>query len=219
MRIQLSQVPDSRSGRSTGGSGGIPDTIANATTDGNQVDRRMLIGGNLVESGSDRSSPVNPATGEVLGHAPDATVADALACRRRRASPRSTRHRLGHQHRVAGALPPAVATPPLVEHRGEMGQLTTDEVGATPALLARRPVRPAGRDRPLLRRTAETYPVTDDLSNIESRGMLHHRWVERKPPASSPRSSPATIEPAGPGQLAPAGRRLLVVSRPRPTRR
>ena len=59
-----------------------PDTIANAATDGSQVDRRMLIGGRLAESASGRQfASLNPATGEVLGHAPDATVADATPTR------------------------------------------------------------------------------------------------------------------------------------------
>ena len=41
-------------------------------------DRRLLIGGRLVET--ERTFPsLNPATGEVLGYAPDATVADAEA--------------------------------------------------------------------------------------------------------------------------------------------
>lgn len=40
--------------------------------------RRLLIDGKLVES--ERTYPtLNPATGEVLGHAPDATAADAEA--------------------------------------------------------------------------------------------------------------------------------------------
>jgi len=41
-------------------------------------DRRLLIDGKLTEG--ERSFPtLNPATGQVLGHAPDATVADAEA--------------------------------------------------------------------------------------------------------------------------------------------
>ena len=26
----------------------------------------------------------------------------------------------------------------------------------------------------------KTYPLTEDLGNIESRGMQHHRWVEKE---------------------------------------
>jgi len=156
-----------------------PDTIANATTDGNQVDRRMLIGGNLVESGSGRRfASLNPATGEVLGHAPDATVADAeAAVAAARTAFDATDWATNTELRVRCLQQLHAA---LVEHRGEMGQLTTDEVGATPALLAG-----AQYDQPveIVRYYAEllkTYPMTDDLGNIESRGMLHHRWVEKE---------------------------------------
>ena len=148
-----------------------PDTIANATTDGNQVDRRMLIGGNLVESGSGRRfASLNPATGEVLGHAPDATVADAeAAVAAARTAFDATDWATNTELRVRCLQQLHAA---LVEHRGEMGQLTTDEVGATPALLAG-----AQYDQPveIVRYYAEllkTYPMTDDLGNIESRGML-----------------------------------------------
>ncbi len=43
-----------------------------------RAERKLLIGGELRET--PRTFPsVNPATGEVLGYAPDATVADAEA--------------------------------------------------------------------------------------------------------------------------------------------
>nr|MDT0522412.1 aldehyde dehydrogenase family protein [Streptomyces sp. DSM 41633] len=43
-----------------------------------RADRKLLIGGELREA--PRTFPsVNPATGEVFGYAPDATVADAQA--------------------------------------------------------------------------------------------------------------------------------------------
>src|SRR6476620_9920394 len=47
-------------------------------TDEPTADRRLLIDGKLLET--TRTFPsINPATGEVLGYAPDATVADAEA--------------------------------------------------------------------------------------------------------------------------------------------
>ena len=57
-------------------------TISSAGTDAGQVEqrvsRRLLIGGQLLEA--DRTFPsLNPSTGEVLGYAPDAGVADAEA--------------------------------------------------------------------------------------------------------------------------------------------
>jgi aldehyde dehydrogenase (NAD+) len=158
---------------------GSPDTIANDTVSDRTVDRRMLIDGRLIESsGGQTFASLNPASGEVLGYAPDASVADAeAAVAAARKAFDSTDwatnielriHCLEQLHRA------------LVEHRGEMGRLTTDEVGATPALLAG-----AQYDQPveIVRFYAEllnSYPMTEDLGNIESRGMQHHRWVEKE---------------------------------------
>ena len=155
-----------------------PETaIAVEDTADQPVDRRMLIDGRLVTAKRTFVS-LNPATGEVLGHAPDADVADAEAAvaAARRAfdtTDWSTNtdlriHCLEQLHRA------------LVEHRDEMGQLTTDEVGATPALLAG-----AQYDQPvaIVRYYADlltNYSMTEDLGNIESRGMQHHRWVEKE---------------------------------------
>jgi len=159
-----------------------PDTIADDVEDihdGDPVDRRMLIDGHLRESSSRRRfASLNPATGEVLGYAPDATIADAEAAVAAARKAFDTTdwatnvdlriHCLEQLHRA------------LVEHRDELGQLTTDEVGATPALLAG-----AQYDQPvqIVRYYADllkTYPLTEDLGNVESRGMQHHRWVEKE---------------------------------------
>jgi aldehyde dehydrogenase (NAD+) len=139
--------------------------------------RRMLIDGTLVET--QRTFPsVNPATGEVMGYAPEGTVADAeaAAAAARRAFDTSRWatdvdlriHCLEQFHRA------------LVDHRDELAALTTAEVGATPALLAG-----AQLDQPIeiVRYYADllkTFPMTEDLGNIESRGMQHHRWVEKE---------------------------------------
>ncbi len=140
-------------------------------------DRRMLINGKLVET--QRTFPsINPATGEVMGYAPDGTVADAeaAAAAARKAFDTSSWatdvdlriHCLEQFHRA------------LIDHRDELAALTTAEVGATPALLAG-----AQLDQPIeiVRYYAEllkTFPMTEDLGNIESRGMQHHRWVEKE---------------------------------------
>ncbi|UNC01648.1 aldehyde dehydrogenase family protein [Mycolicibacterium boenickei] len=142
-----------------------------------RADRKLLIGGALRET--PRTFPsVNPATGEVFGYAPDATVADAQAAvaAARQAFDNtdwSTNtelrvHCLEQLHRA------------LVEHRDELAALTTTEVGATAALCAG-----AQLDGPIdiVRYYADllkTYPLTEDLGNIESRGMQHHRWVEKE---------------------------------------
>jgi acyl-CoA reductase-like NAD-dependent aldehyde dehydrogenase len=141
------------------------------------ADRRMLIDGRLIDAPATFAS-LNPSTGEILGYAPDATVQDAeaaVAAARRAFDTTSWAtdvefrvHCLEQLHRA------------LVEHRDEIGQLTTDEVGATAALLAG-----AQLDQPIeiVRYYADllkTYPMTEDLGNIETRGQQHHRWVEKE---------------------------------------
>ncbi|QNJ91752.1 aldehyde dehydrogenase family protein [Mycolicibacterium fluoranthenivorans] len=141
------------------------------------ADRRMLIDGQLVDA-AQTFATLNPATGEVLGHAPDASVADAeaaVAAARRAfddsgwATDVALRIRCLEQFHQA-----------LVEHRDELAALTTAEVGATPALnlgaQLDQPIAIVKYYTDLLR----DYPLTEDLGNIESRGALHHRWVEKE---------------------------------------
>ena len=141
------------------------------------ADRRMLIDGRLVET--PRTFPsINPATGEVVGVAPDAGVGDAeaaVAAARRAfdttdwATNADLRiHCLEQLHQA------------LVDHRDELAELTIAEVGATPAMCAG-----AQLDAPIaiVRYYADllkTYPLTEDLGNSESHGMQHHRWVEKE---------------------------------------
>ncbi|MBI3228137.1 MAG: aldehyde dehydrogenase family protein [Mycolicibacterium cosmeticum] len=137
----------------------------------------MLIDGQLVDA-AQTFATLNPATGEVLGHAPDAAVADAeaaVAAARRAfdesgwATDVALRVRCLEQFHNA-----------LMEHRDELAALTTAEVGATAALLAGaqldQPIAIVKYYTDLLR----DYPLTEDLGNIESRGALHHRWVEKE---------------------------------------
>ncbi|MGE2723731.1 aldehyde dehydrogenase family protein [Mycolicibacterium pulveris] len=155
----------------------IPTGNPAADTGTADADRHMLIDGRLLETS--RTFPtLNPATGAVLGHAPDATVADAQAAvaAARRAFDETTwatdtelRIRCLEQFHQA-----------LVEHRDELAELTIAEVGATPALCAG-----AQLDQPIsiVRYYADllkNYPMTEDLGVIESRGMHHHRWVEKE---------------------------------------
>src|SRR6476469_4484671 len=137
----------------------------------------MLIDGKLVDAGRTFAS-LNPATGEVLGHAPDGTVADAEAAvaGARRAFDAGTwakdvdlRVRCLEQFHNA-----------LVEHSDELRALTIAEVGATKALTESAqlddPIRIVGYYANLLK----TYEMSEDLGEIESRGQRHHRWVEKE---------------------------------------
>ncbi|MGV0875259.1 aldehyde dehydrogenase family protein [Mycolicibacterium sp. XJ879] len=155
----------------------IPKGNQPADTAAGKADRRMLIDGQLLETS--RTFPsVNPATGEVLGHAPDATVADAhaaVAAARRAFDETAWATDAQLRIRCLEQLHQA-----LVEHRDELADLTIAEVGATPALCAG-----AQLDQPIaiVRYYADllkSYPMTEDLGNIESRGMQHHRWVEKE---------------------------------------
>lgn len=155
----------------------IPATEQGADSAGRRVARRLLIGGELVES--ERAFPsLNPATGAVLGHAPDAAVADAeaaVAAARRAFDETEWSSDVDLRVRCLRQLHSA-----LLEHRDELAQLTIAEVGATEALC-----QGAQLDQPIdiVRYYADllaTYPMTEDLGNIESRGMQHHRWVEKE---------------------------------------
>jgi aldehyde dehydrogenase (NAD+) len=141
-------------------------------------DRRLLIDGRLV--GADRTFPsVNPATGAVVGHAPDATVAEAeaaIAAARRAFDTTAWPTDVALRIRCLQQFHTA-----LVEHHDELAELTIAEVGATRALIGG-----AQLDQPIaiVRYYADlltSYPMTEDLGNIESRGMQHHRWVEKEP--------------------------------------
>lgn len=142
-----------------------------------RADRKLLIGGELRET--PRTFPsVNPATGEVFGYAPDATVADAQA------AVAAARHAFDNTDWSTNTALRIHCLEQLhqalLEHRDELAALTTTEVGATAALCAG-----AQLDGPIdiVRYYAEllkTYPLTEDLGNIESRGMQHHRWVEKE---------------------------------------
>jgi aldehyde dehydrogenase (NAD+) len=139
---------------------------------------RMLIDGKLVTA--DRTYPsVNPATGQVLDHAPDASVADAqaaIAAARRAfdtttwSSDRAFRARcLDQLHRA------------LTEHKEELRELTIADVGAPRAITYGAQLEePIG----IVRYYADLlpgYPLTEEIGVIEFRGQRHRRWVEKEP--------------------------------------
>ncbi|MGZ8746900.1 MAG: aldehyde dehydrogenase family protein, partial [Mycobacterium sp.] len=107
-------------------SGGAPTATA---TRG--ADRQLLIDGKLL--GTSRTFPsLNPATGEVLGHAPDATVGDAeaaVAAARRAFDETDWSTNTELRIRCLEQFHQA-----LVDHRDELAALTIAEVGATEAL-------------------------------------------------------------------------------------
>ncbi len=152
------------------------ETIADAAPE-SQVDRRLLIDGRLATA--DRTFPsFNPATGAVIGHAPDAGVEQAeaaIAAARRAFDTTSWPTDVELRIRCLDQLHRA-----LVDHAEELRELTIAEVGATRALTQGAqlddPIRIVRFYADLLR----TYQFSEDLGEIESRGMRHHRWVEKE---------------------------------------
>jgi len=151
-------------------------TIADAAPE-SRVDRRLLIDGRLVTA--DKTFPsVNPATGAVLGHAPDAGIAEAeaaIAAARRAFDTTSWPTDVESRIRCLDQLHRA-----LVDHAEELRELTIAEVGATRAL-----TQGAQLDEPIgiVRYYADLlrgYQFSEDLGEKESRGMRHHRWVEKE---------------------------------------
>ena len=139
---------------------------------------RMLIDGKLVAA--DRTYPsVNPATGQVIDHAPDASVADAqaaIAAARRAfdttgwATDVEFRARcLDQLHRV------------LTEHKEMLRELTIADVGAPRVLTYGAQLElPIG----IVRYYADLlpgYPMTQELGEVEFRGQRHRRWIEKEP--------------------------------------
>jgi aldehyde dehydrogenase (NAD+) len=141
------------------------------------ADRRMLIDGQLADAAGTFPS-LNPSTGDVLGYAPEGTVADAeaaIAAARRAFDTGTWATDVDLRVRCLDQLHRA-----LLDNRDELAALTTAEVGATAALNLG-----AQLDGPIaiVRYYADllkTYPLTEDLGNVESRGMQHHRWVEKE---------------------------------------
>jgi aldehyde dehydrogenase (NAD+) len=141
------------------------------------ADRLLLIDGQLVST--DRVfATVNPATGDVIGHAPDAEVDEAeaaIAAARHAFDTTSWSTDVALRVRCLDQLHQA-----LLDHAEELRDLTIAEVGATLAL-----THGAQLDEPIkiVRFYADLlrdYPMTEELGEIESRGMRHRRWVEKE---------------------------------------
>jgi acyl-CoA reductase-like NAD-dependent aldehyde dehydrogenase len=137
----------------------------------------LLVDGCLVEAKRTFVS-LNPATGEVLGWAPDATVEDAeaaVAAARRAFDSTNWSTDVDLRIRCLEQLHQA-----LTEHKEELRELTIAEVGAPRTLTYSaqldEPVEMVRYFADLLRR----YPMTEDLGETEIRGQRHRRWVEKE---------------------------------------
>ncbi|MCX2934545.1 aldehyde dehydrogenase family protein [Mycobacterium sp. CVI_P3] len=138
----------------------------------------MLIDGELV-GGTSSFPSINPANGEVVGYAPDGTIADAeraIAAARRTFDTTDWATNVELRIRCLEQLHAA-----LVEHSEELRELTIAEVGAarsaTEGAHLDAPVAIAGYYAELLK----TYPMSEDLDDLEYMGMRNRRWVEKEP--------------------------------------
>ncbi|MEU5880553.1 aldehyde dehydrogenase family protein [Spirillospora sp. NPDC047279] len=163
MRVQDGRaVASGGAGHSTGGSG---------------LTRRLLIDGRLVEA--ERTfDTLNPATGEVLGQAPDATVADAeaaVAAARRAFDTTGWAADAKERARCLDQLHQA-----LLDHKEELRELTIAEVGATRMLTHANQLEEPIKLVPYYAGLAREHPLTEELGEIEIRGQRHRRWVEKE---------------------------------------
>jgi acyl-CoA reductase-like NAD-dependent aldehyde dehydrogenase len=142
-------------------------------------EERLLIDGELVDAEGGRTFPTtNPATGEVLGTAADATMADAeraIAAARRAFDETDWSTNKELRLRCIRQLHQA-----LVKERESLRPLLVAEVGA-PLMLTEGPQL----DTPIditewYADLLERYEFTEELGEIESRGQQHRRWVEKE---------------------------------------
>jgi acyl-CoA reductase-like NAD-dependent aldehyde dehydrogenase len=141
------------------------------------VARRMLIDGRLTE-GTRTFASVNPATGDVVGYAPDATAQDAEAAvtaARRAFDTTSWATDTALRIRCLEQLYQA-----LRDHLEELRELTIAEVGAprqtTHANQLEVPIEIVRYYAGLL----GGYPLTEELAETEAYGQRHRRWVEKE---------------------------------------
>ena len=139
--------------------------------------RRLLIDGKLVDAEASFAT-LNPATGEELGQAPDATVAQAeaaIAAARRAFDTTNWATDTALRIRCLEQLDKA-----LTEHREELRDLTIAEVGA-PRMLTHGPQLDEPAKLPgYYADVLKTFPMTEELGEKEIRGQRHRRWVEKE---------------------------------------
>jgi len=141
------------------------------------LDRHMLIGRELVGAEESYAS-VNPANGEIIGYAPNATAADAaraVAAARHAFDTTEWSTNVDLRIKCLDQLHRA-----LVEHSDELRELTIAEVGATRASTDGPHLDAAVAIARYYADLLKTYPMTEDLDEIEYMGMRNRRWIEKE---------------------------------------
>lgn len=144
------------------------------------LDRRMLIDGLLTEAEDAQALPsVNPASGQILGYAPDCTIRDterSVAAARHAFDATTWSTDIAFRVRCLSQLHAA-----LVWHREQLRRLIVAETGATwrltegPYLDA--PINAVGRYADSL----ASYPMSERLDDDLSRGPQERHWIEKEP--------------------------------------
>jgi aldehyde dehydrogenase (NAD+) len=143
-------------------------------------EERLLVDGRLTAAEDGRTYPtVDPSTGEELGHAADATVADAdraIAAARRAFDITDWATDVVFRARCLRQLHQA-----LLDRADELRQLVVADTGL-PVMLTHH----AGLDAPTEMvdwhvELLDKYEFIEDLGVTDVRGEPHHRWVEKEP--------------------------------------
>ncbi|MBW8486078.1 aldehyde dehydrogenase [Actinomadura parmotrematis] len=176
----------------------------------------LLIDGRLAAGSGGTFATLNPATGEVLGEAADATAADmdaAIAAARRAFDESPWPTDLALRVRCLRQLRDA-----LQRHADELRELTIAEVGAPRFLTYGAQLDAPVNDIGWFADLAESYAWTTDLGRAEPMGMASDRTVVREPVgvvgAITPWNFPHQINLAKLGPALAAGN--TVVLKPAP---
>src|SRR5690606_4174336 len=139
--------------------------------------QRLLIDGQLIETGRTLAS-LNPANGEVVGHAPEAGVAevDAAVAAARRAFD-TTDWSTNHEFR-AHCLEQLYQA--LQDNVEELRALMIAEVGASYILTKGNQLETPFEIVKYYAGLLKDYTWTEDLGPVEIRGAQHQRWVEKE---------------------------------------
>jgi aldehyde dehydrogenase (NAD+) len=143
-------------------------------------EERLLIGGELVPAEGNRTYPtVNPTTGEELGIAADATVADAeRAIESARRAFDTTTWATDRELRVRSLRQLHDA---LVANQEDLRALLIAETGLPHTLTQGPGLEAPTAMAPWYADLLEKYDFTEDLGVSESMGRLSSRWVEKEP--------------------------------------
>lgn len=140
---------------------------------------KLLIDGKLVDAdGGSTYESFNPATEEVVGASPDASVADAetaIAAARRAFDTTDWSTNKELRHRCLKQLVEA-----LDRHSDEMRALTVAEVGVPVSLTQGPALDAAVKILDFYADLASSYDGTEDLGVVDTQAGPAHRWVEKE---------------------------------------